>query len=145
MISNPSLDFVAAPALKPAEVEIDPELMAQYQQELKNVRLEFSINCFSITDLVYRPSKSRFPKKMMTCSFVPSHHACSLALLAASQSVVIHLLTVYSPPTNITRPLCHPLDSSCGHATLVSVCSLRFLDSENFRGRPGPMNLSAWA
>lgn len=33
-ISNPSLEFVAAPALKPAEVEIDPAQMQQYEKEL---------------------------------------------------------------------------------------------------------------
>ncbi|KAJ3544947.1 hypothetical protein NM688_g5683 [Phlebia brevispora] len=35
LVGNPSLEFVAAPALKPAEVPIDPQLMAQYQAELK--------------------------------------------------------------------------------------------------------------
>ena len=35
--SNPTLEFVAAPALKPAEVEVDPVLMAQYQKELEQV------------------------------------------------------------------------------------------------------------
>ena len=35
--SNPTLEFVAAPALKPAEVEVDQELMARYQEELKQV------------------------------------------------------------------------------------------------------------
>lgn len=36
--SNPGLEFVAAPALKPAEVEVDPVLMEQYQRELAVVR-----------------------------------------------------------------------------------------------------------
>ena len=31
---NPSLEFVAAPPLKPAEVEIDPAQMQQYEKEL---------------------------------------------------------------------------------------------------------------
>ena len=44
--SNPGLEFVAAPALKPAEVHIDPELIAQYQAELKQARN------FSSLDLV---------------------------------------------------------------------------------------------
>jgi hypothetical protein len=35
--SNPGLDFVAAPALAPAEVTVDPALMAQYSQELAQV------------------------------------------------------------------------------------------------------------
>ena len=34
--SNPSLEFVAAPALAPAEVSVDPALMAQYEAELKH-------------------------------------------------------------------------------------------------------------
>ena len=35
--SNATLEFVAAPALAPAEVSVDPELMKQYEQELKMV------------------------------------------------------------------------------------------------------------
>ena len=37
-IRNPSLDFVAAPALAPAEVSVDAALMDQYKQELERVR-----------------------------------------------------------------------------------------------------------
>jgi GTP-binding nuclear protein Ran len=32
--SNPTLEFVAAPALAPAEVSVDPALMEQYNREL---------------------------------------------------------------------------------------------------------------
>jgi hypothetical protein len=35
--SNPTLDFVAAPALAPAEVAVDANLMAVYEAELKRV------------------------------------------------------------------------------------------------------------
>jgi GTP-binding nuclear protein Ran len=43
--SNPTLEFVAAPALAPAEVTVDPALMAQYEAELKNVsRLKTASN-----------------------------------------------------------------------------------------------------
>ena len=35
--SNANLEFVAAPALAPATVEVDPALMAQYQAELAQV------------------------------------------------------------------------------------------------------------
>ncbi|KAF9647538.1 GTP-binding nuclear protein RAN [Thelephora ganbajun] len=34
LVGNPTLEFAAAPALAPAEVEIDPALMRVYQQEL---------------------------------------------------------------------------------------------------------------
>lgn len=34
-ISNQSLEFVAAPALAPPEVQIDQALIAQYEEELK--------------------------------------------------------------------------------------------------------------
>ena len=37
--SNPSLEFVAAPALAPAEVQVDPELMRKYQEELAQVSI----------------------------------------------------------------------------------------------------------
>ena len=36
---NNSLTFVEAPALAPAEVAVDADLMNQYQQELSRVRL----------------------------------------------------------------------------------------------------------
>jgi len=35
LIGNNSLEFVAAPALQPAEVQVDPELMKQYAAELE--------------------------------------------------------------------------------------------------------------
>jgi hypothetical protein len=37
--SNPALDFVAAPALAPAEVSVDPVLMEKYNLELAQVRI----------------------------------------------------------------------------------------------------------
>ena len=50
--SNPSLEFVAAPALKPAEVEADPALMEQYQRELAQVLTELSYTVHPLTDRV---------------------------------------------------------------------------------------------
>jgi len=35
--SNPTLEFTAAPALEPIQVEVDAALMVQYEQELKQV------------------------------------------------------------------------------------------------------------
>lgn len=35
LVGNPSLDFVSAPALAPPEVQLDPNQIAQYEQELK--------------------------------------------------------------------------------------------------------------
>ena len=40
---NPTLEFVAAPALAPAEVHVDPALMEQYQRELMAVRGTWSL------------------------------------------------------------------------------------------------------
>jgi hypothetical protein len=37
-LSNPALEFVAAPALAPAEVQVDAALMQQYKEELEKVR-----------------------------------------------------------------------------------------------------------
>jgi len=37
--SNGSLEFVAAPALAPAEVAVDESLMKQYEAELQRVRI----------------------------------------------------------------------------------------------------------
>ena len=39
ILSNPSLEFVAAPALAPAEVQVDAALMEQYNKELAAVSL----------------------------------------------------------------------------------------------------------
>ncbi|TPX35984.1 hypothetical protein SmJEL517_g01832 [Synchytrium microbalum] len=36
LVGNPNLDFVAAPALAPPEVTVDPALIAQYNQELQD-------------------------------------------------------------------------------------------------------------
>jgi hypothetical protein len=49
-LSNQSLDFVAAPALAPPEVEVDPALLARYEDELKqaaNAPLPDEVGCFS--------------------------------------------------------------------------------------------------
>ncbi|KAF9359768.1 GTP-binding nuclear protein gsp1/Ran [Mortierella sp. NVP85] len=35
LVGNPGLEFVAAPALAPPEVQVDPSLMQQYNEELK--------------------------------------------------------------------------------------------------------------
>ncbi len=40
LVGNNNLEFVAAPALAPPEVQVDPELMAKYQQELANAAAE---------------------------------------------------------------------------------------------------------
>jgi hypothetical protein len=47
--SNPALEFVAAPALAPAEVSVDPQLMEQYNRELAQVQysLLFLVNLSS--------------------------------------------------------------------------------------------------
>ena len=34
LVGNPQLDFVAAPALAPPEVQVDENLMAQYNNEM---------------------------------------------------------------------------------------------------------------
>jgi hypothetical protein len=44
--SNPALDFVAAPALAPAEVSVDPVLMEQYNKELAQVHIQYSSQIF---------------------------------------------------------------------------------------------------
>lgn len=63
--SNPSLEFVAAPALAPAEVTVDPALMAQYNEELKQVQsfLPYSFSNVSSNGMFvgrgYPPSRRR--------------------------------------------------------------------------------------
>ena len=41
--SNPNLNFVAAPALAPAEVAVDASLMQQYENELQLVRFSVRV------------------------------------------------------------------------------------------------------
>lgn len=68
--SNPALDFVAAPALAPAEVSVDPALMEKYNQELRAVRIIFIILPNLSADC-YAPRQRLFPfrKKTTTCNF----------------------------------------------------------------------------
>jgi len=55
--SNTGLEFVAAPALAPPEVEVDKELMVKYEQELADVRILppsfhwFRVSCVLIRNL----------------------------------------------------------------------------------------------
>jgi len=39
LVGNPNLDFVAAPALAPPEVQVDPELMKKYQAEMEEAAM----------------------------------------------------------------------------------------------------------
>jgi len=76
--SNPSLDFVAAPALAPAEVSVDPALMEQYNRELAQVRITTFHIC-PICLLTVAPRQRPFPfrKKTTTCNFFPPYvHIC---------------------------------------------------------------------
>lgn len=68
--SNTNLEFVAAPALKPAEVSIDPELMKQYEAELKQVRIGVLVAQF-ITEGVIRLGRCPCPRRMTTCRCTP--------------------------------------------------------------------------
>jgi hypothetical protein len=46
-LSNPTLEFTAAPALEPIQVEVDAALMEQYQNELKQVCYSMEAPCVS--------------------------------------------------------------------------------------------------
>jgi hypothetical protein len=68
--SNQSLEFVAAPALAPPEVQVDPALIAQYENELKaaanaplpdEVRAEARVVLWMCADVRTTPI-SRFPR-----------------------------------------------------------------------------------
>ena len=70
MISNPTLEFVAAPALAPAEVAVDEKLMAEYAAELQ--RVSIICNPFAPTPvflLIYFLRQRPFPFLRMTRIF----------------------------------------------------------------------------
>lgn len=80
--SNPSLEFVAAPALKPAEVEVDPALMEQYQRELAQVCCATHVAYPQNSLPLARPKLSLFLRKTTTCSdfYASFLHSRSLAI-----------------------------------------------------------------
>jgi GTP-binding nuclear protein Ran len=49
----PNLEFVAEAALQPAEVQVDPELMRQYAEELEQVLSLCSVSSFRFTDAYF--------------------------------------------------------------------------------------------
>lgn len=96
--SNPTLEFVAAPALAPAEVQVDPALMAQYANELAQVRhIRQSVRSPSLTLPPSRPRRFPFLKKTMICKFL---HSTSRHLFRLLYSViVVSIYTLSLPPT----------------------------------------------
>ena len=41
LVGDANLEFVAAPALAPPEVKMDPAMIADYEKELKNAQVKF--------------------------------------------------------------------------------------------------------
>lgn len=72
--SNPSLEFVAAPALAPAEVQVDAALMEVYNKELAAVSYPFSSMRSNDPYAYLRPKLFPFLKKMTTCDSIPLSH-----------------------------------------------------------------------
>lgn len=72
--SNPSLEFVAAPALAPAEVQVDPALMQKYEDELRQVCIHaFLLWRASSADYrMRRPRLSPSQKRTTICKFTHS-------------------------------------------------------------------------
>ena len=75
--SNPSLEFVAAPALAPAEVSVDPALMEQYQKELADVCHFLTASTTHHLHLLNRLSAFPCQKKTTTCKHTRSRHFTS--------------------------------------------------------------------
>ena len=68
--SNPTLEFVAAPALAPPEVQVDAALMEQYNKELQEVCLgRVSVASADSSPLIRRPT---CPCRRKTKTFEPS-------------------------------------------------------------------------
>ena len=65
--SNNGLEFVAAPALAPAEVAVYAALMDQYNRELEQVCLRHVLHAHLLKRL-YRPMPCLCLKKMMICN-----------------------------------------------------------------------------
>lgn len=60
---NPTLEFVAAPALAPAEVALDANLIKQYEEELKKVTHLCIIASHVLTDLKYQAEGVPLPEE----------------------------------------------------------------------------------
>ncbi|KAF7294824.1 GTP-binding nuclear protein [Mycena indigotica] len=71
LVGNPSLEFVAAPALAPAEVAVDAALMELYNQQLKEARSELFVSVFPADRNVCRLKQFLFRRK--TTTFNDSH------------------------------------------------------------------------
>lgn len=85
VFSNPSLEFVAAPALAPAEVHVDPALMEQYQKELMAVsRLPFHRRTLLIP-FFPRLRQFHFLRKTMTFN---AYNAVVVLLLSCCSYIV---------------------------------------------------------
>jgi hypothetical protein len=70
---NPTLEFVAAPALAPAEVAVDQNLMARYEEELKRVRLVAFHRILTYQEY-FRLRLSHFPRTMKISERIFWHH-----------------------------------------------------------------------
>lgn len=78
---NASLDFVAAPALAPAEVQVDAALMEQYNRELANVRHLALLLMHHISRVLSRPRQFLSPKKTKTCDLFRAFNVAVAVLL----------------------------------------------------------------
>ena len=66
--SNNALEFVAAPALAPAEVAVDEALMEQYRKDLEAVRVPlYDELVLFLAQRAYRRRRSLSRKRTMTC------------------------------------------------------------------------------
>lgn len=130
MNSNPTLEFVAAPALAPAVVEVDAALMEQYQKELAQVRFtcsqKVSVHSFHFLS---RLRLFLCPKKTTTCNLID--RASLLVLIAILLSVHLRNQYCLQYTSHRTLILHFPLldDFTSVHVAACEIMSLTYVRS----------------
>ncbi len=97
MYSKQNLEFVAEPALQPAEAVVDLVLMAKYQEEMKAVSSDANTNNWNeLTLFMCRLRQLLYPMmKITTCNCFPSESLLELGCADPVNfaSVQRHLMT----------------------------------------------------
>lgn len=111
LVGNPSLDFVAAPALAPPEVQVDAQLMEQYNKELEAVSNCAEARCsihwrrLTISPLLARrPPLLPSPTRTTPTSKQQRHHLHA-GTRSRTHTTLCAVPTFASPSPHCKRPI----------------------------------------